>query len=130
MADPPATHFDRRRDIMKLHHSFGAAALSLVVTGCGLGDGADIGESANQPIGATGGSENGGAAGATESAGGAKQSSGGTEQSAGGATQASGGRSQGSGGAKQSTGGASQGAGGAIQGTGGGKPATGGSTGT
>jgi hypothetical protein len=115
---------------MKLHHSFGPAALSLVVTACGLGDGADIGESANQPIGSTGGSENGGSAGATENTGGAKQSSGGSEQSSGGATQASGGRSQGTGGAKQNTGGASQGAGGAVQGTGGGKPSTGGSTGT
>ena len=50
---------------MKLRHSLGASALTFVVTACGLGDGADIGDSTkNLPIGSMGGSMNEGSGGA------------------------------------------------------------------
>jgi hypothetical protein len=119
---------------MKLGHSLGASALAFVMAACGLGDGADIGDSTDQPIGSKGGSMNDGSGGAAESggaseSGGATQGAGGASHNSGGAVQASGGRAQSTGGAKQSTGGVSQGTGGLVQGTGGVKPGTGGSTG-
>ena len=120
---------------MKLHHSFGAGTLALVVTACGLGDDANVGNSTNQPIGSTGGSDNSVSPPDTGGAGGATMNAGGATQGSGGATQATGGRAQGAGGAMQNTGGTMQntggsGTGGSLQGTGGAKPGTGGSTGT